>query len=989
MVAALLAFFMVSCDQEVKTKTYKVTYNANGAVGDVPASIEREEGGTTTVPSCGSLSMKGYDFVGWNTKKDGSGRAYKESQSVKMDSDIALYAQWSIHEYSISYELDGGSYPEGRSNPSTYTIESETFVLYNPVKEGYEFIGWRYKDDSDVLASMNFAIRKGATGDLSIVAVWKALDTYTISYDANCGTGTIKTQSKYKGESLTISSGEDLGRAGYTFSCWNTKADGTGSNYNPNDAYGADADLRLYAKWSPVKYSIKYGFDGGSFPEGSGITEYTIESDTFTLPVPTKAGYVFLGWKAEGSNEAQKTVSIEKGSIGDLSFTAVWRELKKYTVSYNANGGSGSVESQSKLEGSSIAIAEQTGIKRNGYTFACWNTKSDGTGTDYKPNAGYSNDADLVLYAKWSPVKYSITYDLAGGALPAGKSNPSDYTIETKTFTLVNPEKDGYRFLGWKESGSTDATAEKNLSIPKGSTGNKSFFSVWEQLKKYTITFNSNGADGAVPISLEVYEGNFFTVPLCGSLFKNGCAFYGWNTESDGSGTLYKPSELVAVCEDVVLYAVWNVSPLEYTYLAGTDSYSVGCKDKNVVSIVIPSTYNGRPVSSVKEFSFSGCDGLTELVISSGVASIDYGAFANCYGLESIHVAEGNPKYYAEGNCLIERDTMKLVSGCKNSIIPENVTSIGSHAFWGCRGLTDIVIPPEITSIDYDAFMDCRGLESIRVAEGNPKYYAEGNCLIERDTMKLVRGCKNSIIPEDVTSIGNCAFSGCRGLSEITIPSRVECIGNCAFFGCSDLTEITIPEGVTYIYDQAFAYCSGLTRIRMPEGVREIGYGAFESCSNLVNITIPSSVKYIDGPLFKGCENLEVVFAEGVTEIMVIGYYSIFYGASDVSVTIPSTVTSIGSNVFGDCSSLSVVFAKGMKTIPVKAFRNASGVVSVTIPSTVTSIGYSAFSGCSGLTRIVYSGTKAQWNSITKGSSWNFNTGDYTIHCTDGDIAKN
>lgn len=132
MVAVLLVLSIVSCDQEVKAKTYKVAYNANGAVGNVPASIEVEEGGTTTVSSCGSLSMKGYDFVGWNTKKDGSGRAYKESQSVKVDSDIALYAQWSIHEYSISYELDGGSYPEGRSNPNTYTIETESFTLNNP-----------------------------------------------------------------------------------------------------------------------------------------------------------------------------------------------------------------------------------------------------------------------------------------------------------------------------------------------------------------------------------------------------------------------------------------------------------------------------------------------------------------------------------------------------------------------------------------------------------------------------------------------------------------------------------------------------------------------------------------------------------------------------------------------------------------------------------------------------------------------------------------
>ena len=1059
MVAALLVFGLVSCDQEVNTKTYKVAYNANGAVGNVPAPIEVEEGGTTIVPSQGSLSMKGYDFVGWNTKKDGDGRAYKESQSVNVDSDIVLYAQWSIHEYSISYELNGGSYPEGRSNPSTYTIESETFVLYNLVKEGYEFIGWRFKDDSDVLASTNFAIRKGAIGDMSIVAVWKALDTYTVSYDVNGGTGTIKTQSKYKGESLTISSGEDLERAGYTFSCWNTKADGTGSNYNPNDAYGVDADLRLYAKWSPVKYSIKYGLDGGSFPEGSGITEYTIESDTFTLPVPTKAGYVFQGWKAEGSNEVQKTVSIEKGSIGDISFTAVWRELKKYTVSYNANGGSGSVESQSKLEGSSIAIAEQTGIKRNGYTFACWNTKSDGTGTDYKPNAGYSNDADLVLYAKWSPVKYSITYDFVGGALSAGKSNPSDYTIETKTFTLVNPEKDGYRFLGWKESGSTDATAEKNLSIQKGSMGNRSLVAVWKQAKKCTVTFDSNGADGgSVPAQLMIYEGDSFTAPSSDSFYRDGYVFEEWNTKADGSGDRYLISETVEVLGDVTLYAIWNESPLEYTYLSKTDSYSVKCRDKNASSIVIPSMYEGKPVTEIGyeafkdclelrdvnipssvtkiqeraffdckdlsivfaegitkipgcvsgygawggsgivsitipssvtfigSYAFAYCSGLTEMTIPEGVTTIGSSAFIDCSGLASITILEGVTR--------IGDSAFLGCSGLSELTIPSSVTSIGEKAFGSSKGRLSIVfadgttkipdkalysvsgvvsvtIPSSVATIGNQAFCWCIGLESINVVGENSKYYVEENCLIERDTMKLVRGCKTSVIPEGVKSIGEYAFGGYKELVDITIPEGVTRIGVSAFDGCSGLVSITIPDGVTSIGYRAFAGCSGLTSITIPSSVTRIGYEAFIGSKALsivfaegtkkipsealvnsegASVTIPSSVMTIGDNAFYGCRWLKnITIPEGVTSIEA----EAFSGCTGLKeITIPKSVTNMGDRVFEYCDDLSVVFAEGMTEIPSYALYNASGVTSVTIPHTVTSIGERAFCGCSGLSEI-------------------------------------
>ena len=1102
MVATLLVLGMVSCDQEVKTKTYKVAYNANGAVGNVPATIEVEEGGNTTVPSCGSLSMKGYDFVGWNTKKDGSGKAYKESQSVKVDSDTTLYAQWCIHSYSISYDLDGGSYQEGRSNPNRYTIETETFtlnnpkkdgyeflgwktseceepnknvsinkgtigdllfiavwrplksysisydvnggegsigtvlklegesveiatasevsrngygfvrwntesdgtgknydpgdlyeedadlqlyakwsivkysieynlndgklatgksnpdeytvetadiVLENPTKHGYEFVGWRYKDDSDALASTNFSIKRGTTGNLSIVAVWKALGTYMVSYDANGGTGTIETQYKYKGESLTISSGEGLERNGYTFLCWNTEKDGTGMDYKPNYAYSAGSDLRLYAQWNPVKYSIKYDLDGGAFPEGSVITEYTIETDTFTLPIPMRAEYEFIGWKAKVSDEAKKTVSIEKGSTGNLSFTAFWRKLNRYTVSYDANGGFGSIESQSKLEGVSISISDAVGITRTGYTFVCWNTKSDGTGEVYNPNDEYTNDADLVLYAKWSVVKYSITYDLAGGTLPEGKGNPSDYTIETETFTLVNPEKEGYIFEGWKESCSMDGAAAENVSITKGATGNKSFIATWRLPKKYTVTFNANVATGGTPPdSLTVYEGGSFTVPSCDSLYRDDYVFEEWNTRTDGSGSRYSISEKFEVHEDTTLYAIWKESPLEYTYLSESDSYSVKCKDKSVSSIVIPSMYKGKPVSEIGDDAFYSYYFVLSIAIPSNVTNIGNRAFYGCGSMTSI-------------------------------TIPEGVTSIGDQAFYGCGSLTSIKIPESVTRIGKSAFYSCSGrLKSIEVEAGNCAYYSEGNCLIERDTKCLILGCRNSMIPEGVTSIGSGAFHGCNGLTSITIPEGVTSIGGSAFSSCSRLTSVTISEGVTSIGSGAFHGCNGLTSITIPSSVTSIGGSAFYNCKALTSITIPSSVTSIESSAFSGCSGLtSVTIPEDVTSI---GSYA-FSGCSGLtSITIPEGVVSIGSSAFSGCNKIktvvlndyvcknytmkglfpdsyraieSVVIPEGATGIGDQAFDGCRGLTSITIPESVTTIGTSAFSSCDGIKTVV------------------------------------
>ena len=169
---------------------------------------------------------------------------------------------------------------------------------------------------------------------------------------------------------------------------------------------------------------------------------------------------------------------------------------------------------------------------------------------------------------------------------------------------------------------------------------------------------------------------------------------------------------------------------------------------------------------------------------------------------------------------------------------------------------------------------------------------------------------------------------------------------------------------VTSIGSFAFSGCSGLTEIVIPSSVTSIGRFAFSDCSGLSEIVIPSSVTSIGPFAFSGCNDLSIVFAEGMKSIP---EEALSEASGIVSVSIPSSVTSIGRSAFFDCSGLS----------------------EIVIPSSVTSIGPFAFFGCSVLTSIVYSGTKAQWNSIAIDLGWDSNTGNYTIHCTDGDIAKN
>ena len=145
--------------------------------------------------------------------------------------------------------------------------------------------------------------------------------------------------------------------------------------------------------------------------------------------------------------------------------------------------------------------------------------------------------------------------------------------------------------------------------------------------------------------------------------------------------------------------------------------------------------------------------------------------------------------------------------------ILEGVTSIGNYAFSGCSGLTSISIPEGVTSIGNCAFSGCSGLTTIKVDSNNKKYDSRNNCnaIIDKETNTLIAGCKNTIIPEGVTSIGSWAFSDCSGLTSINIPNSVTSIGWSAFWGCSGLTSINIPKGVTSIESFAFYDCDDLT----------------------------------------------------------------------------------------------------------------------------------------------------------------------------------
>ncbi len=289
--------------------------------------------------------------------------------------------------------------------------------------------------------------------------------------------------------------------------------------------------------------------------------------------------------------------------------------------------------------------------------------------------------------------------------------------------------------------------------------------------------------------------------------------------------------------------------------------------------IVLNSVELGNCVESIGDWAFSGCISLESFTIPASVTSIGIGVLSFCENLAEISVSDGNSVFDDRNDCnvIVETDTNTLVVGCCETVIPQTVTYIGDYAFYGCEDCESISIPDSIigignmafcycenllsvtigdsvASIGEDVFSYCTNLSSINVSENNSVYDSRNSCnaIIETATNELVIGCYNTTIPSTVTSIGYCAFFGCRKLESITIPDSVISIGTSAFNQCSNLVSVVISDSVESIEDCAFLGCNNLSSVNFPNSVKSIGGYAFFDCEKLLSVTVPHTVDFID-----------------------------------------------------------------------------------------------------------------------------------------------
>lgn len=285
-------------------------------------------------------------------------------------------------------------------------------------------------------------------------------------------------------------------------------------------------------------------------------------------------------------------------------------------------------------------------------------------------------------------------------------------------------------------------------------------------------------------------------------------------------------------------------------------------------------------------------------------------------------------------------------------VIPDSIETIGNRAFYDCTSLKNIRIPANVTEIGTAAFANCKAVQIIKVDPENSVYDSRENCnaIIESRTNILVAGCVSTVIPNNVTAIGDYAFSGCDTLLYITIPAMVTSIGSYAFEECTALTAIMLPESVKSIGSFAFAYCTGVESIYIPKSVTDIGIGILEYDNYINEIVVDP-----ENPVYDSRENCNAIISTD-SDILIQGCNT---------TKIPYDVKGIGIFAFSHFYRIqNVVIPTGVTIINVGAFNHCEVLESITIPDSVTNICIAAFDNCPKLKNVYFDGYQTQWDEI-------------------------
>ncbi|MDR0523381.1 MAG: leucine-rich repeat protein [Candidatus Methanoplasma sp.] len=804
--------------------------------------------------------------------------------------------------YTVYFDSQGGSYvPSQAVYPDSRAPEPSA-----PFRAGYSFAGW-YKEASCVNA-WDFETDLVRDADVTLYAGWETLGaidepSYTVTFDTRGGSTLPQiTGVDYNSRIVAPPSPS---RSGYSFDRWYKEASCVNAWSFASDR--VTGNVTLYAGWSLSACTVTFDSKGGSpVPSATGVIPGSAISAP--SPPPTREGYGFDGWYSD--SECTMAWNFSDPVTGSMTLYAKW-ELNRYAVTFDPQNGSPASQVSDIEHGSAIS-APSPPPTRTGYDFGGWHRDPGGTEAW---NFSDPVTESMTLYAKWDAARYRVTYHfpLASGEGPTEE----DWFYYDQPYQLLEPVRAPYDFGGWfLKIGGVNSTPGSAAVVAN-------------------VTPYPQSGDWTRDSDLALYAYWAGTPDL---LYTGTAAYAVSKGTADTSAAVVIPEYRLG----------YKVTSVQASSNAASGAFS-GCA---MTGIYLPET-----ITSIGNYAFSGCTGLTALDLPSSLVSIGNYSFSGCTGLDgdlSIPASVTSIGNYAFQDCA-GMDSLSLdPSGA--------LSTIGNYAFRGCTDLgTALTIPASVTSIGGNAFNGCSALSALHFATPGKSVTIGSSAFQNCTGLNAGQSGDPNIaleIPARVTSIGQYAFNGCSGLGGLSFAGSLASIGQYAFAGCSGLDgALVLPVGLTAVANGVFSRCSGLDSLTFPAGClpTSIGVGAFNECSGLGgDLAIPSSVKTIGDNAFIRCEKLTGLRFETGSVLESIGVEA-FSGCKGIesALSIPASVKTIGKSAFDSCAkiiALSFDAGGALESIGDSAFAHCRAIDgSLILPSALKSIGQQAFYGCMSL----------------------------------------
>lgn len=929
-----------------------------------------------------------YKFDGWYSSQDLSGDAMSEI-CTSAPQNYSLYAKFTPIEYYISYDFNGGSEVE---NPTSYTIENSDIVLVEPSKEYYTFLGW-YNEFGDRVDIVN----KGSHGNLALCAEWEPIEYTVYLYNED---GTVHGTIVYTIESDDIVPYNVL-KEYYDFVGWFDKDGDKVEKISASEA----KDIHLYVKFKATEYTIRYAYNGG---KGENVTTYTIESADIILNEATRDYYIFQGWYSGDD----KVEIIKGGSHGNVTLQATWQAVE-YTIAYFGIENTIGYVTSYTVEGENISLPTPN---KDYYNFAGWYTNSDYNG-DAIAEIQTSAPQNYSLYAKFTPIEYRICYILNGGD---EVDNPTVYTVESDTITLLSPNKANHTFDGWYNS-----NGRRLSTIAKGSYGDLVLEARWTS-DLHTITYIGVQDVSSYPTTYSI-EGGDVTLPTPS---KDYYEFVGWYENADFDG------EKVAVIKadstkDYVLYP--RFAPIEY---AISYEYNGGLDAQNPTAYTIESEKILLKDTSKAHYDFIGwyldgkkVDGIEQgshgnMHFEAKFEPVKYtiayrniedsSSFVATYTIEDGEITLQTPQkdfYNFDGWYLSEDfggNAIEKLNASENGnvILYAKFTPI-VYTIEYCNAdtlendnKTSYTVEDEdfalldVTKDDFEflGWYDKQTDERVSTIDTS---LAKNITLVAKWKEQDVPTLSSPFVVDENGCLTGIYVDLLDDKTLITVPSsvngvRVKSIASGVFESIkADIKQIEIAEGVTSIASDLFTGMSVLEKLTLPSTIEVMHKGMLTDCISLCDLTVPFASFCIDD------ENdiTGTKYTKDISGDNSVGLMFLFGEPEDATNCTAVSVYKGNDKQYCTCGAFHHFYLpKSLKNVTVlggdisaRAFYELKTITSITLESGVSYVGSLAFAKAYGLEQIVIKGGEVSFESNTF-TACNDGKTDLTIHVANESI---